>query len=86
MMEGASSDIENGGSFSDEDGEHNVENFVLWSFAYCVCSPLLQGFLHEEELREVCDVSLVGCVISLSRLSGSLFLELSLWHSVASLC
>ena len=38
---------------SDEEGEHNVENTMLCSFAHHACSPLLQGFLHEEELREV---------------------------------
>ena len=27
-----------------------VENVVLCSFANCACSPLLQGFLHDEEL------------------------------------
>ena len=46
-MEGTSSDTEDGKSFSDEDGEHNVENFMLSSFAHQACSPLLQGFLHE---------------------------------------
>ena len=47
-MEGTSSDTENGGSFSDEDGEHNVENFILCFFAHLACSPLLQAFLQEE--------------------------------------
>ena len=29
---------------SDEEGEHNVENFLLCSFAHHACSPFLQGF------------------------------------------
>ena len=43
-------DAEDGWSFSEEEGEHNVENFMLCSFAQRACSSLLQGFLHEEEL------------------------------------
>ena len=39
--------------FCDEEGEHNVENFVLCSFAHRAYSPHLQGFLHEEELCKV---------------------------------
>ena len=38
---------------SDEEGEHNVENIMLCSFAHHACSPLLQGFLHEKELCQV---------------------------------
>ena len=34
-------------------GEHNVENFMVCSFAHHACSPLLQGFLHEKELSNV---------------------------------
>ena len=45
-MEGTSSDTEDG-RFSDEEGEHNVENFMLCSFAHHARSPLLQDFLHE---------------------------------------
>ena len=41
------------GGFSDEEGGHNVENFSICSFAHLACSPLLPGFLHEEELCEV---------------------------------
>ena len=52
-MEGTSSDAEDGRSFSDEEGEHRVENTMPCSFAHHACSPLLQGFLHEEELCEV---------------------------------
>ena len=48
-----SSDAEDGRSFSDEEGDHNVENFLLCSFAQHACSPLLQGFLHQEELCKV---------------------------------
>ena len=32
---------------------HNVENFVLCSFAHHVCRPLLQGGVQEEELCSV---------------------------------
>ena len=42
-------------------GEHTVENFMLCSFAHHACSPLLQGFLHDEEL---CNVALT-CHFSL---------------------
>ena len=38
---------------SDEEGEHNVENIMLCSFAHHACSPLLLGFLHEEEMCKV---------------------------------
>ena len=38
---------------SDEEGEHNVENILLCSFAHHAFSPLLQGFPHGEERREV---------------------------------
>ena len=34
-------------------GEHFVENFLLCSSAHPTCSPLLQGFLHPEELCKV---------------------------------
>ena len=53
MMEGMSSDDEEDLFSSDEEGEHNVENILLCSFAQRACSPLLQRFLHEEELCEV---------------------------------
>ena len=33
-------------------GEHNVENFMLCSFAHLACN-LLQGLPHEEELCKV---------------------------------
>ena len=48
--DGTSSDAEDGLFSSDEEGEHNVKSFMLCSFAHQACSPLLQGFLHEEEL------------------------------------
>ena len=86
MMEGMSSDAEDGLFSSDEESEHNVENFVLCSFAHHACSPLLQGFLHDEGLCKValaCHFSF-GCDLSVSGLSGSPSLELSLWHSAAS--
>ena len=45
---------EDGESFSGEDDEeHNVENFMLCSFAHFACSPILQAFVHEEEMCEV---------------------------------
>ena len=56
-----SSDGEDDLLSSDEDGEHNVENIMLCSFAHHACSPLLQGFLHEEEpcmVAVTCHVSL----------------------------
>ena len=43
--------------FSSEEGEHNVENFMLCSFEHHACSPLLQGYCHKEEL---CKVSLTS--------------------------
>ena len=71
--------------FSSEEGEHNVKNFLLCSSAHPACSPLLQGFLHEEELYKVAlTCHFLRCDLSLSGLSGSLSLELSLWLSVAS--
>ena len=82
-----SSDAEDGRSFSDEEGEHNAENFMLCSFAQHACSPLFQGFLHEEELGKVvltCHFS-VGRVVLPSGLSGSLFFELSDWWSIRPL-
>ena len=53
LMEGMSSDDVNDLFSSDEEGEHNVENFLLFSFAHPACSPLSQGFLHEDELCKV---------------------------------
>ena len=53
-------------------GEHNVDNFMRCSFAYPARSPLLQGFLREEELCKVADV-----IISLSGVSSGLSPELS---------
>ena len=41
-----SSDAEDDRSVSDEEGEHNVENFILCSFAHHACSPLLQKYLR----------------------------------------
>ena len=46
------SDAEDGRSFTNEEGEHSVENFMC-SCAQHACSLLLQGFLHEEELCKV---------------------------------
>ena len=40
---------------SETDDVHNVNNFVMCSFAHRTCSPLLQGNLQEEE---VCKVAL----------------------------
>ena len=61
LMEGMSSDNENDLFSPDEFGEHTVENFLLCSFAHHACSPLLQGFPHDEEL---CNVALT-CHFSL---------------------
>ena len=52
-MEGMSSDAEDGLFSSEEEDEHNVENFMLCSCARHACSPLLQGFLHEKALCKV---------------------------------
>ena len=41
MMQGMSSDAEDDLFSSDEEGEHNVENFMLCSLAHHACSPLL---------------------------------------------
>ena len=57
-MEGTSSDKEDG-RFSDEEGEHNVEKFMLCSFAQHACGPLLQRILEE-----LCEVAL-SCHLSL---------------------
>ena len=46
---------------SKEEGEHNVEKFMLCSFAHHACSPLLQESLHELKL---CKESLT-CHLSL---------------------
>ena len=84
-MEGTSSDDENDLFPSDEDGEHNVEHFMLCSGVHLACSPLLQSFADEEELCAValtCHCSLD--VVSLSGLSGSLSRELGLWHLATS--
>ena len=40
-------------SSADEEGEHNVESFMLCSVVHPACSQLLQGFLKEEELCKV---------------------------------
>ena len=49
----------------------NVENLVLCSLAHHACSPLLQGFLHEEEL---CKVALT-CHFSLDVAGNPLSVE-----------
>ena len=71
---------------SDEEGDHNVENFLLFSFARPACSPLSQGFLHEIELGKVALICHFSSDVnfSLFGFSGFLSLELSLWHPVAS--
>ena len=66
-------ETEDDSSVSDEEGGHNVENFMLCSSAHHACSPLLQGSLHEEE---PCQVALtcqcfVGRVVRSSGLSGA---------------
>ena len=50
-----SSVAEDGLFSSEEEGEHNLENFLLCSFAHPACSPVLQGFQvqHEEEMCRV---------------------------------
>ena len=53
IVERMSSDAEDDFFSYDEEGEHNVENFMLCSFAHHACSLLLQGSLHEEELGKV---------------------------------
>ena len=61
LIGGMSSDDEKDIFSSDEEGEHNVENLLVFSFAHPACSPLMQGFLHGEEL---CKVALI-CHFSL---------------------
>ena len=67
---------------SDEEGERNVDNFVLCSLVHHACSPLLQGFLHEEEL---CKVALTLHfsldVVSVRTERWSLSLELNCWQN-----
>ena len=53
LIGGMSSDDEKDIFSSDEEGEHNVENFLMFSLAHPSCSPLMQGFLHEDELCKV---------------------------------
>ena len=62
-------------SSSEEEGEHNVENFMLCSSAHHACSPLLQGSLHQEELCEGSfDMSIfVGLDLPLSGLGAGAF-------------
>ena len=59
---------------------------MLCSFAHHACSPLLQGFLHEEALCKVpllCHFAL-DMSFPLSGLGGILFLEFCSLHSAAS--
>ena len=64
MMEGMSLDAEDDLFSSDVEGGHNVENIMLCSFEHHGCSPLLQGFLHDEELcKSGSDLSLALDVI-----------------------
>ena len=53
MTEVMSSEDEDDLFSFDEEGEHNVENIMWCSIAQHACSPLLRGFLHEEELCKV---------------------------------
>ena len=53
MIDVMSSGNEDDQLFSDDEGEHNVENIMLCSFAHHACSPLLQGFFYEGELCKV---------------------------------
>ena len=85
-MEGMSSKAEHDLRSTDEEGKHNVENFVLCSFAHHARSPLLQGFLHEEEICNVaptCHFSLDVILLCQDR-GGCESLELSLWHPIES--
>ena len=41
------------GRSSFEEGGHYVENIMLCFFAHHACSPLLQGFVYDEELCKV---------------------------------
>ena len=55
------------------DEERNVENFMLCSFLHFACSPVLQAFLHEDEMCKVaCHFSL-DVLFPLSELSGCSF-------------
>ena len=83
----ASSDTEDGESFSGEDEEHNVENFMLCSCAPFACSPILQAFLCAEEMCKVALTShcFVGRVVPLSGLGGRVpwdFLRATGWPGV----
>ena len=60
---------------SDEEGDHNVENIMLCSFAHHACGPLLQGVLtRRRTVSSGSDMSLrVGCDLSLSGLNPGPF-------------
>ena len=57
------------------DEERNVENFMLCSFAHFACSPILQAFLHEEEMCKVASHFSLDVLFPLSELSGCFFLR-----------
>ena len=60
---GLERDDEDGMSSSQEEGEHNVEKFLLCSFVHHACSPLLQESLHEIMLRSERSFSGVWSVV-----------------------
>ena len=65
-------DDEDDRSFTDEEFERTVDNFMLCAFAHCVCSPHLEDFL----LEEMCEVALTchfSMDVPLSGLSGIVF-------------
>ena len=70
---GIKSDESSAGTSSDEEyEEHDVESFVLCAFVHAACSPLLHGFLKEEESCTVapsCHLSL-DVLYPLSGVSG----------------
>ena len=79
-------DAEDRESFSDEDDEHSVENFMLCSSVHLACSPILEAFVHEEELCKVAlTSSVVGRVVPLSGLSVCVLLEFSELRSIRPL-
>ena len=61
------------GCSSDEEEEHNVENAMWCSFAQDACSPILQGFVHEEELCQVASTCHFGRDLLVCRIDKRAF-------------
>ena len=65
-------DAEDGRSLADEEGKHNVENFMLCSFSHFACSLFMQVFFHEEDVQGGSNMSFFFVrVVLWSGLSGA---------------